>query len=198
MDYHPALFWTVVSMIVGALQWSLTLLAVAIYQVLPMVAAGGGVSIEEEQQNENQGENGVGGGGSDDNQRRGGRRRRTGREGGDGDGFLFLSASQCRHVLSYLRCIRDNRGTVLLCCFFVVGNIRALFTNTNAFEVYVGSDIVWSVLQEKALPDGNELIARLLPYLADGGGRRVGGGGGDGGAAAAAMFDSQGLNPMEL
>ena len=55
--------------------------------------------------------------------------------------------------------IRENKFAAGILVWFIGNAITSGLTNTGAFEIYKGQDLVWSTLEEGGLPNYIQLVA---------------------------------------
>ena len=54
--------------------------------------------------------------------------------------------------------VRENKWTVGIFVWFVGNAISSALTNTGAFEIYLGENLIWSTLEQGALPNYAQLM----------------------------------------
>lgn len=64
-------------------------------------------------------------------------------------------------VPEWAHAVETNRMTVIISLFFGGQIIRSLLLPSNAFEVYFGTHLLWSTLQNRRMPNGRDLAVAL-------------------------------------
>mmetsp|Transcript_52825 Transcript_52825/g.98970 ORF Transcript_52825/g.98970 Transcript_52825/m.98970 type:complete len:85 (-) Transcript_52825:32-286(-) len=54
--------------------------------------------------------------------------------------------------------VRENKMSAIFGLFFVTNMIAGSLTKTNAFEIYVGDELIWSTMAAKRSPNLHDLI----------------------------------------
>ena len=54
--------------------------------------------------------------------------------------------------------IRENKMSAVFGIFMVTNMIASALTKTNAFEIYVGEDLIWSTLTRHRSPNLQDLV----------------------------------------
>lgn len=54
--------------------------------------------------------------------------------------------------------VRENKMATIMGLFFGASMLSSAFTKTNAFEIYVGKDLVFSKLQAERMPNMQDLV----------------------------------------
>jgi len=54
--------------------------------------------------------------------------------------------------------VRENKMAAVMGIFFGASMLSSAFTKTNAFEIYVGKDLVFSKLQTERMPNMQDLV----------------------------------------
>mmetsp|Transcript_55764 Transcript_55764/g.122058 ORF Transcript_55764/g.122058 Transcript_55764/m.122058 type:complete len:96 (-) Transcript_55764:79-366(-) len=54
--------------------------------------------------------------------------------------------------------IRENKMSAVFAIFMVTNMIASALTKTNAFEIYVGEDLIWSTMARQRSPNLQDLV----------------------------------------
>jgi len=54
--------------------------------------------------------------------------------------------------------IRENKMAAVMGIFFGASMLSSAFTKTNAFEIYVGKDLIFSKMQAERMPNMQDLV----------------------------------------
>mmetsp|Transcript_25103 Transcript_25103/g.29635 ORF Transcript_25103/g.29635 Transcript_25103/m.29635 type:complete len:96 (-) Transcript_25103:14-301(-) len=54
--------------------------------------------------------------------------------------------------------IRENKMSAVFAIFMVTNMIANALTKTNAFEIYVGEDLIWSTMARQRSPNLQDLV----------------------------------------
>ena len=63
--------------------------------------------------------------------------------------------------------VRENKFTVGIAVWFVGNILSSALTNTGAFEIYLGKQLVWSALKQGGLPNYQELLEAFAKHGLD-------------------------------
>ncbi|PHJ18162.1 selenoprotein t [Cystoisospora suis] len=64
-------------------------------------------------------------------------------------------------VPEWAQAVENNRMTVIISLFFGGQILRSVLVPSNAFEVYFGTHLLWSTVQNRRMPNGRDLTFAL-------------------------------------
>lgn len=132
LDYNPALFYTIIASILTTIQMLLILFCFFSYRVYKLYAAYFTCSNPT----------------ITTATRRPGQSNTA--EGIEEDNYP-----------EFIKVVDRNKWTFVLIIFFGMNIVKQLLTATNAFELFLGEELIWSTIENKKLPSAAELLSNL-------------------------------------